>query len=151
MTAVEEAIGQVSQALADFITLLEEEAVALAAQDSDRLAAMLPGRNEVNHRLAGAWLKLSELANTPKPTGIAAMRAKLFADGRPSDAWRRLEELAHISDRLNRVNGRLIEEQMRRTQAAMQVLQNSIASRGIYGADGRVTDIFNVNRRIDSA
>jgi flagellar biosynthesis/type III secretory pathway chaperone len=44
----------------------------------------------------------------------------------------------------------LIEEQMRRTQAAMQVLQ-SASSRGLYGADGRMNDLLNTTRSIDSA
>jgi flagellar biosynthesis/type III secretory pathway chaperone len=151
MSAVEHALGQLNQALADFIQLLEEEAVALAARDAERLGALLPRRNEIHQALAGRWMELARLAGTDEPEGLADMRKRLFADGPVSPGWRKLEELAQVSDRLNHINGRLIEEQMRRTQAAMQVLQNSLASRGVYGADGKVADFMNLNRRIDSA
>jgi flagellar biosynthesis/type III secretory pathway chaperone len=76
------------------------------------------------------------------------MRA--FADAIPSADWQLLEKLTADAARLNRVNGRLIEEQMRRTQAAMQVLQ-SASTRSLYGADGRFSDGLNLNRSIDSA
>jgi flagellar biosynthesis/type III secretory pathway chaperone len=151
MTPFDADLQRLNQALSEFIAFLEEEAIALAAQDSARLEALLPRRGECHRKLAHGWMKLSDHAGTQKPSGLLGMRARLFANGPTSDDWQRLEELVHTSDRLNRVNGRLIEEQMRRTQAAMQVLQNSISSRGVYGADGRVTDLFNVNRRIDSA
>lgn len=151
MSSFDATVGQLTQALGDFIALLEDEALALAAQDSPGLEALLPRRNEAHRQLATLWLALAKQAGTEQPKGLTDLRERLFPHGRPSTAWQRLEELAHASDRLNRVNGRLLEEQMRRTQAAMQVLQNSIASRGLYGADGRVTDFLNVNRKIDSA
>jgi len=151
MNALENSLTQLNQALSDFIKFLEEEAVALAAKDAESLGALLPRRHEIHRRLAGEWLELAKQAGTETPKGLADMRKRLFADRSPPPAWQKLEELALVSDRLNHVNGRLIEEQMRRTQAAMQVLQNSLTSRGLYGADGKVTDFLNVNRRIDSA
>ena len=151
MNTFDNTLEQLNQALTDFIALLEEEAMALAAQNSESLAALLPRRNEAHRLLASRWLKLAEHAGTDKPTGLVDLRERFFSDKRPSPPWQRLEELVHVSDRLNRVNGRLIEEQMRRTQTAMQVLQSTLAGRGLYGADGRVADFLNVNRRIDSA
>ncbi len=151
MNTVDTPLTRLNQALADFIQFLEEEAVALAARDAEQLGALLPRRNEIHRALAGHWMELARSAGIDQPKGLADMRKHLFAAGPVSPDWRKLEELAHVSDRLNHVNGRLIEEQMRRTQAAMQVLQNSLASRGVYGADGKVTDFMNLNRRIDSA
>jgi hypothetical protein len=40
---------------------------------------------------------------------------------------------------------------MRRTQVALQILQHSMSSRGVYDAGGKVTDFVNLNRKIDSA
>ena len=151
MPALEQILDTLNQALSDFIALLEEEAAALASQDGERLSALLPRRDQAHHTLAGQWQRLAELTGTPHLSGLASLREKLFAQSTPSAAWQRLEQLAHAADRLNRVNGRLIEEQMRRTQSAMQVLQNTLSSRNVYGADGRVTDLLNVNRKIDSA
>jgi flagellar biosynthesis/type III secretory pathway chaperone len=151
MNPIEETLGQLNQTLTDLIALQEEEATALAAQNSETLTAMLPRRNEAHRRLASLWMKLAQLAGTDKPTGLVDLRERIFAGNLPSNTWRLLEELVHASDRLNQVNGRLIEEQMRRTQTAMQVLQSTLASRGTYGADGRVSDFLKVNRKIDSA
>lgn len=149
--SLEDTITQLNQALGDFIQFLEAEAVALAAKDAETLGSLLPRRNEIHRTLAGRWLDIAKQAGIEEPKGLADMRMRLFANAPPSPAWQKLEELAHASDRLNTINGRLIEEQMRRTQAAMQVLQNSLSSRGLYGADGKVSGFMNVNRRIDSA
>lgn len=151
MSPLDHALAQLNLALTAFARFLEDEALALAAQDADKLTALLPQRNEIHRLLASRWLDLARLAGTDQPQGLADLRQRLFAQAPPPRAWQELEELVHASDRLNRVNGLLIEEQMRRTQAALQVLQNSLSSRGVYGADGRVTDILNTNRRIDSA
>jgi len=151
MTPIDSVLARLNQALADFVRFLEDEALALAAQDADKLSALLPKRNEIHRLLAKRWLELARLAGTDQPQGLADLRQRLFSQAPPPRTWQELEELVHASDRLNRVNGRLIEEQMRRTQVALQVLQHSLSSRGVYGADGRVTDIYNTNRRIDSA
>jgi flagellar biosynthesis/type III secretory pathway chaperone len=58
--------------------------------------------------------------------------------------------LTQEAARLNRINGRLIEEQMRSTQAAMQVLQ-SASIRSLYGSDGRLSNVLDNYRSIDSA
>jgi flagellar biosynthesis/type III secretory pathway chaperone len=151
MSPLEAALTQLNHALTDFTSFLEEEAVALASQDAESLTALLPRRNEIHRTLASRWLDLAKVAGTDEPKGLSDLKSRLFPGTTPSPAWQTLEELVHVSDRLNRVNGRLMEEQMRRTQVAMQILQHSLASRGVYGADGRVTDFMNLNRRIDSA
>ena len=138
-------------ALTDFKAFLEAEASALASQDAATLADLLPRRNEMHRTLAGRWLALAQRAGTTEPKGLADLRTRLFGNQPPSSQWAQLEALVHASDRLNQVNGRLIEEQMRRTEVALQILRNSMAGRGIYGSDGRITDIHNQNRRIDSA
>lgn len=152
MSPLQDSIMQLNQVLGDFIQFLEEEAVALAAKDAEALGNLLPRRNEIHRALAGKWLDIARHAGVETPKGLLDMRKRLFADTPPPPAWQKLEELAHVSDRLNHINGRLIDEQMRRTQAAMQVLQNSLSSRGgLYGADGKVSGFMDMNRRIDSA
>jgi len=147
-----DSLNNLNQTLADFVSLLEEEAVALAAQDADRLAALLPKRNAMHGTLAERWLKLAGLAGAENNPSLIVLREAFFGEQqRPTAAWQQLEQLAHASDRLNRVNAKLIDEQMRRTQAALQVLQSTLTSRGVYGANGRVSDMFKINRSIDSA
>lgn len=150
-TQLDDAIDQLGLALTDFNSFLEAEAAALASQDADKLSELLPRRNELHRTLAKRWLAIAQLAGTQAPKGLADLRGRLFPSQRPTANWERLEALVHASDRLNQVNGRLMEAQMHRTQVALGILQNSMASRGLYGADGRVTELQSMNRRIDSA
>lgn len=147
--ALDATLDRLLQTLGAFNQLLEDEALALASQDVARLSALLPRRDELHRALAQEWLGLSQLAGLPAPTHLEALSARLFADP-PPPRWAALTALVHAAERLNQVNGRLIEEQMRRTQVALQILRNSAASRAIYGADGQLTDLPNLHRRIDS-
>ncbi len=139
-----------NQQLEHFLALLEEEALALANGNSEQLETLTQQRLNVSLQLAEDWRRLAEQLGLPANSGLPALRLRAFSDSLPTANWQRLEKRTHEAARLNRVNGRLIEEQMRRTQAAMQVLQ-SASSRGLYGADGRMNDLLNTTRSIDSA
>ncbi len=148
MTALD--LNTLNQQLESFLALLEEEAIALASSHSDRLVELTHLRHSASRNLAEHWQRLAEQLGLPADAGLPALRMRAFADSPPSADWQRLEKLTEAAARLNRVNGRLIEEQMLRTQAALQVLQ-SASSRNLYGADGRLNDILNIHRSIDSA
>jgi flagellar biosynthesis/type III secretory pathway chaperone len=152
MSPLDHNLAGLTRELEAFLALLEEEAIALAAGNSDRLSELVTQRQSASLRLAGHWKDLAGLLQLPPQAGFAALRDKAMAGAAaPSAPWRLLESLTREAARLNQVNGRLIEEQMRRNQAAMRVLQSAVASRGLYGADGRVSDLPNLKRSIDSA
>ncbi|MBP8902928.1 MAG: flagellar protein FlgN [Thiobacillaceae bacterium] len=151
MSPLDQNLAGLTRELEAFLALLEEEAIALAAGNSDRLSELVSQRQGASLRLAGHWKDLAGLLQLPPQAGFAALRDKAMAGAAPSPPWRLLESLTREAARLNQVNGRLIEEQMRRNQAAMRVLQSAVASRGLYGADGRVSDLPNLKRSIDSA
>ena len=134
-----------------FVTLLEAESKALAAGDADRLAALSGERQTLGLGIAERWKTLAAALGLSPGAGFAALRDKGEAIQPDQARWSRLDNLAREASRLNQVNGRLIEEQLRRNQAAIQVLQRAATNRGLYGADGRVTDFLNSNRSIDSA
>jgi len=150
MNPLDTYLNPLNQQLENFLALLEEEAIALASGNSELLGELTQQRQIISQQLAEAWRQLAEQLGLAADTGLPAMRLRAFSGAAPSHPWQRLEKLTHEASRLNRVNGRLIEEQMRRTQAAMQVLQ-SASSRGLYGADGRMNDLLNTKRSIDSA
>jgi flagellar biosynthesis/type III secretory pathway chaperone len=143
-------LNTLNQALEAFLALLEEETIALASGNSERLSELTHQRHSTSQSLAELWRQLAEQLGLAANAGLPALRMRAFADAIPSADWQLLEKLTADAARLNRVNGRLIEEQMRRTQAAMQVLQ-SASTRSLYGADGRFSDGLNLNRSIDSA
>lgn len=150
MAALDSSLTALNHELEAFLALLEEEAIALSSGNSDRLGELTHERRGASQRLAEHWRRLTELLGLQPNSSLAALRARAFAGATPGAHWQRLENLTHETARLNRVNGRLIEEQMRRTQAAMQVLQGA-AARNLYGADGRLSDLLDVNRSIGSA
>jgi len=139
-----------NQQLDSFLALLENESLALANGNSEQLETLTQQRLSVSLQLAEDWRRLTEQLGLPANSSLPALRLRAFSDSTPTANWHRLEKLTHAAAQLNRVNGRLIEEQMRRTQAAMQVLQ-SASSRGLYGADGRMNDLLDTTRSIDSA
>lgn len=133
--------------LQTFRDLLSAEAEALAAADADRLGELTACREAANARLLGHWQALAGALGASADSNLAELRARAGADG----DWDALEHLARETARLNAVNGRLLEEQLRRTQTALQVLRNAASSHGLYDADGRAQELFNFNRRIDIA
>ncbi len=139
-----------NQRLAEFIALLAEEAEALTSNDPERLGEINQTRQAASRHISGLWGQLGEHLGVPANTGLPALRMRAFVDHPVSPNWLQLEKLAGEAARRNQINGRLIEEQMRRTQAALQILQ-SASSRGLYGADGRFNNTFNTNRSIDTA
>jgi flagellar biosynthesis/type III secretory pathway chaperone len=149
-TPLTSSLNSLNQALEAFLALLEEEAIALASGNSDRLVELTHQRHSASGQLTEHWRQLTEQLNLPANSGLPALRIRAFADAAPNADWQRLEKLTADAARRNRVNGRLIEEQVRRTQTALQVLQ-SASSRGLYGADGLLSDNINLNRSIDSA
>lgn len=134
-----------------FLELLREESLALAAGDAERLGGLTARRETASRQLLALWGDLADRLGLPADSTLAALRDRARDGKPPGEDWRKLERLAAEAAQLNRVNGRLLEEQMRRTQIAMQVLQNAAASHGLYDAGGHVTEFFNINRKIDSA
>lgn len=151
MNVADATLAALTRELEAFLALLEEEAGALAAGDSERVGELVQLRQDTSLRLAGHWQALAGQLGLPAQSGFAALRERAMAGAQASALWHDLEALTREAARRNQLNGRLIEEQMRRNQAAMQVLHSALASRGLYGADGRVSDFPTFSRSIDSA
>lgn len=152
MTALYDRLADLTRDMRAFLALLQREGTALASGDAEGLSRLVAERQNLSLGIADLWKTVAGLLGMPARAGFVLLRDKALSEpgARPA-AWRELEDLSREAARLNQVNGRLIEEQLRRNQAAMQVLQSAAANRGIYGADGRVSDFLNVNRSIDTA
>lgn len=143
------AMDALTHELAAFIDLLEREAAALAANQADALEPLTARREQANRRLAEAWRNLTAGLGEPATATLEILRARGLTTA--PEAWRQVEELARHAERMNRLNSRLIDEQLRRTQTAVQVLRDAAGGRALYGADGQVSNLFNSNRSIDTA
>lgn len=131
---------------------LAAEADALQKGDADALRDYI-GRKEGEARaLAAAWgelatrLGLSALASR-ETVEQALARVEPSLTARWADIVRLIDEIG----RLNRLNGQLIQEQLRRTQTALEILQAAAGQGALYGADGRSIDLFSSCRSIDEA
>ncbi len=142
-------LDALARELAAFIELLEQEATALAASQADALGPLTARRDSMNRRIASLWLNLTGSLGLPDSSPFTVLGERCLALA--PDAWRQVEELARHAERMNRLNSRLIDEQLRRTQVAVQVLRNAAGGRTLYDADGRVSDLFQSNRSIDTA
>lgn len=142
-------LDALARELTAFINLLEQEAAVLAANQADALTPLVAQREATNRRLAGLWQALTGALGLPDTAGLSVLRERCA--GLAPEGWRQVEEMARHAERMNRLNSRLIDEQLRRTQAAAQVLRNAAGSRALYGADGRMSESLNPNRSIDSA
>ncbi|MEW5788696.1 MAG: flagellar protein FlgN [Pseudomonadota bacterium] len=151
MTPIEQSLAHLRRELEAFLALLEEEGKVLGVGNADLLTGLTEQRRTQSLRIADLWKRLAGQLGTLPQAGFEALRDKALAGKPATPAWQTVEGLVREAARLNQANGRLIEEQMRRNQAAMQVLRNAASSRTLYGADGRMSDFSNLNRSIDSA
>lgn len=144
-------LARIRQALSDFVALLEEENLALTAQDMAALASLTQRRVSAHQRVEHAWKELLAYAKAPAGATLSTLRDHVFRAISVPAEWQHVEQLAQSADRLNRINVRLLDEQTQRTQAALQILRQSQIRRDTYGSDGRLAESFNTQRPIDLA
>jgi flagellar biosynthesis/type III secretory pathway chaperone len=142
-----DALAGLRKALAGFLGLLEEEAAALAGGRADDLDALTARRDAANKSLAAHWRSLAANMGLPPDASLDDMRERCAS----LPDWAQTEDLARQAAQRNRLNSKLIDEQLRRTQAAVQVLRNAAGNRMLYGADGRMSDFPDLHRNIGSA
>ncbi len=142
-------LDALARELTALISLLEQEAAVLAANQADALPPLVTRREAANRHLASLWQALTSGLGLSSTSGLSTLREHCLEQA-PED-WRQVEESARHAERMNRLNSRLIDEQLRRTQAAVQVLRSAAGGRMLYGADGRMSEFLNPNRSIDSA
>ena len=135
--------------LGAFIGLLEQEAEVLAANRTDALSPLIAQRDGMNQRLASLWKSLTQSLGMPATANLTTLRE--CCQRSAAESWRQVEEMTRHAEKMNRLNSRLIDEQLSRTQLAIQILRNAAGSRTLYGANGRVSELHNPNRSIDSA
>lgn len=149
MTPQEVDLDTLTQAMEAFVNILLEESEALTARDAARLDGILPRRNDVQARITQSWGNLTTRLGLLSDASMDDVRRRLYPRQTPPP-WHRLEKLAQEGSRLNQLNSQVIDEQMRRTQAALQVLHNAASRRGLYGSDGRLSNVLNTSRTIDT-
>ncbi|MDH5180189.1 MAG: flagellar protein FlgN [Gammaproteobacteria bacterium] len=131
------------EALSELAMVLENEHHALETTDVDKLhqaAVRKEGLSDKLEKLEQQRVALLSRANkTPDKESML-----LFIDeaaGNRSESmhsiWQMVEELAVRCDTQNRINGIVIENSKRQTQAALAILRGHLTAEDkLYGADG---------------
>lgn len=101
----------------------------LAQLKADRLTALSRLAASRNGRLASEQLPADQL-------GMEIWIQRHDRDGQASRSWSALVALAREAQRINAINGAIIETQLRRNRQALDVLQQAANQLTTYGADG---------------
>jgi flagella synthesis protein FlgN len=145
-------LAQEYQAAQALLAVLRQEQKRLLEADAESLTALLAEKSRVaahigelalgRHRaLAGAGFDGNE-------TGMRAWITRLAADSDIAQSWNQLLELAREAKEINRINGLLINRQLARNQAALNVLQGVGQNANLYGPDGQAANRMAARSRV---
>lgn len=132
---------------------LTRETEALQRGDAEALPELTATKEGHARALASAWTALTEQLNLPSPVSRQAIEQALDRRREPglNEAWAGIVGLVGEAERLHRLNGLLIEEQLRRTRYALDILQSAASRQALYGADGHSVEFLYPQRSIDEA
>ncbi|MGQ9860527.1 MAG: flagella synthesis protein FlgN [Thiobacillaceae bacterium] len=145
-----DALSGLLRNLLDTLTL---ESEVLQRGDTEALAELTASKEWQARALAAGWTVLTDELRLSSPVTRQAIEQALNERSEPgvADAWSRIVGLIDETERLNRLNGRLIKEQLRRTQSALDILQSAASQQALYGADGHSVELLSAQRSIDEA
>ncbi len=153
MNALPGLLESLSNHLRALLDIIAAENRALERGDPESLPQLNQGKEDIARVLTRDWTSLTQGLGLSPPVSRASLEHALNDHPEPGlgEAWTRVQALIEETDRLNRLNGRLIDEQLRRTRGAIDILQAAASQRALYGADGYSVDLFSKSREIDEA
>jgi flagellar biosynthesis/type III secretory pathway chaperone len=148
MASLLEALESDLTGLHDTVSLENRQ---LAAGQVEALPDLAHTKEIATARVAARWSALIGPIGAGEGTSRSQVEDALRSTGDASlvQSWHRTLELAEQVERLNRLNGKLIDDLMLRTQNALQILRSASRERGLYGSNGRVVELFSPRRTID--
>lgn len=131
------------QALRDFCSTLEAEQNALSSGDINAITTLSqskPDQVEKLNRLATDRIaQLSAIGFTGNQDG---MRLWVEHAGKVAkEAWHELIDLAAAAQRINQLNGKLIQTHLQHNQQALSALLQAANQAGLYGPDGHARSV----------
>ncbi len=149
MSEVTDLLESLESDLSRLDKTVTEENSKLTAGQVESLPDLARVKEITTARLAAGWSAL--LGHIGAGTSRRQVEDALSSLGDPAlmQSWHRILALTEQVERLNRLNGRLIDDLMLRTQSALQILQSASRERNLYGANGHVVGLFSPKRTID--
>lgn len=131
-----ENIGQ----LVHFVELLKREQELLVEGKAEELLSLAEDKTAAVRLLqSGENTRTLVLARDGVNTSTQGIQAFVRSESQAlQNAWARYLDLARQADELNRLNGKLIRQQMQNNQQALAILL-SASEIPLYGADGQTT------------
>lgn len=140
---LQEIMNQEIHAMQSLIQVLEEEQLVLVNNEAEKLESITPNKNQLLAKLVELEKnRASTLLQLGVNNDAAGMRG-LFTDSRNNpqleESWQLLLKSSADAQEQNRTNGLLINRQLNKNQATLNVLQsgNSHQAGSMYGADGQ--------------
>lgn len=134
--------------------LLEEEQLVLINNESDKLEVITPNKNSLLSKVVELEKSRSQvLAQLGLSNDAVGMNQFLAANSQNSElevAWKSLLSISSAAQEQNKNNGQLINRQLSKNQAALNILQSGSAHQAgsMYGADGQSKVKSNAGRGI---
>lgn len=131
-----------TEALRQFLQILQSEQEALTQGNIDKLGEFARLKSEQGVRLSLLSSNHNRLLNQhglgDTPENIRQLIQREDPDGKYSlaQSWEKLLELAKQAQDMNRLNGTMIEMQLKRNQQALAILQEAAKQTSLYGPDG---------------
>jgi flagellar biosynthesis/type III secretory pathway chaperone len=153
MSELTEWLDAVAGLLRKLLETLTLEGEALQRGDAEALPELTAAKEGHARALASAWTALTGQLHLTPPVTRQAIEQALDArsEAAVAEAWSAIVGLIAETERQNRYNGRLIEEQLRRTRSALDILQSAARQQALYGADGHRIELLSPHRSIDEA
>ncbi len=129
------------EAARNLLENLEREREALVADDLDGFLQLTEGKKE---RIAALEAfdrqRLAALRQAGLGEDEAGMEALLAGDPRADTLWRELLHVLQSCQRLNEINGRIIQARKRQVEQALSILRGQLGSEKLaYDRQGRIT------------
>jgi flagella synthesis protein FlgN len=125
----------------ELVEALRLESARLVEADAEGLMSLLLEKTRIVGRMSEQALArhraLTAAGYSGDEEGMAAWTRKLAPASPSVQAWNRLLELAREGKRINNTNGLLINKQIGRNQAALEILHTAKPNNNTYGPDGQ--------------
>ncbi|MBC3808675.1 flagellar protein FlgN [Undibacterium seohonense] len=130
-------------AMQSLIQILEQEQLVLVNNEAEKLESITPIKSQLLAKLVelekNRASTLSQLGVNNDAAGIHGLFSDSRINSQLKESWHQLLKVSADAQEQNRTNGLLINRQLNKNQATLNVLQsgNSHQAGSMYGADGQ--------------
>ncbi len=151
---IQQIINNEIDVMQSLVQLLEEEQQVLINNESEKLETITPNKNQLLSKVVelekSRGQAILQLGLSNDADGMRQLFAANSSNVELTNAWQSLLSLSGTAQEQNKNNGLLINRQLSKNQAALNILQSGSAHQAgsMYGADGQSKMKSNTGRGI---